>query len=168
MLPTSLSSAIVGAFATINIALMSQIAIVAGTVYGTAQFVAEELAQSLSEAGHDALFLENASVEALCEADYDSLVVCCSTTGSGEIPDNLQPFYSELKDSPDLSALQFAVVALGDSSYLDTFCGGGNAVHAALEDCGATPLAAPLELDACEVDTPEDLALPWVEELLNP
>ncbi|MEM6987419.1 MAG: flavodoxin domain-containing protein [Pseudomonadota bacterium] len=146
---------------------MSQIAILAGTVYGSAQFVAEELAQSLTDAGHEATFLEEAELDSVAAA-YSTLVVCSSTTGSGDIPDNLQPFYIELKNGHDLSHMQFAVVALGDSSYLDSYCGAGHALHAALEDCGADPLATPLEIDACEVDTPEDVALPWVEELLKP
>ncbi|MEM9601646.1 MAG: flavodoxin domain-containing protein [Pseudomonadota bacterium] len=146
---------------------MSQIAIFAGTVYGSAQFVAEEMAQSLTDGGHDATFIEQAELDAI-GTHHDTLVVCTSTTGSGDIPDNLQPFVTELKNGPDLSALRFAVVALGDSSYLDSFCGAGHTVHAALEDCGAEALSSPLEIDACEVDTPEDVALPWVEDLLKP
>lgn len=145
---------------------MSQIAIVAGTVYGSAQFVAEELAQSLTDAGHEATFFESAELDSVTDG-FDTLIVCTSTTGSGDIPDNLLPFHAELKNGPDLSSIQFAVVALGDSSYLDSYCGGGHSMHAALEDCSAEALAAPLEIDACEVDTPEDVALPWVEELLK-
>ncbi len=145
---------------------MSQINIIAGTVYGSAQFVAEELAQSLSDAGHNATFYENAELDTVIEG-CDTLIVCSSTTGSGDIPDNLSAFYSGLKDGADLANLRFAVVALGDSSYLDSYCGAGHTLHAALEDCGAEPIAAPLEIDACEVDTPEDVALPWVEDLLK-
>ncbi len=146
---------------------MSEIAIVAGTVYGTAQFVAEELAQSLVDAGHAATFFENAELDTVTDS-CDTLIVCSSTTGSGDIPDNLAGFHNALKDGASLSNLRFAVVALGDSSYLDSYCGAGHTLHAALEDCGAEPLAAPLEIDANEVDTPEDVALLWVEELLNP
>lgn len=146
---------------------MSEIAIVAGTVYGTAQFVAEELAQSLTDAGLTAMFHEQAELEAVTDGT-ETLIVCTSTTGSGDVPDNLAGFHTALKDGPTLSGLRFAVVALGDSSYLDSYCGAGHTLHAALEDCGAEPLAAPLEIDANEVDTPEDVALPWVEELLNP
>lgn len=146
--------------------VMSQIAIVAGTVYGSAQFVAEELAQSLVDAGFDATFFETPELDHITE-EHETLVVCSSTTGSGDIPDNLMPFYNELKNGAELSDMRFAVVALGDSSYLDSYCGAGHSLHRALEDCGARALAEPLEIDACEVDTPEDVALPWVEALLK-
>ena len=59
------------------------------------------------------------------------------------------------------------MIALGDSSYGDTFCGGGLAMDSALEDIGAVRIAEPLQLDAMETVTPEDDAVPWAVDLVE-
>ncbi len=144
---------------------MANISIVMGSVYGSAQFVAEEIELELNNAGHQAKLLTPPSLE---EADSaDVLIVVTSTTGSGDIPENLMPFYNQLKKEPkSLAELQFAVVSLGDSSYLDSYCGAGKKIQEALVDLGARALSAPLELDAMETTTPEEEAMPWILKLL--
>ena len=47
-------------------------------------------------------------------------IVCTSTHGAGELPDNIQPFAKQLEGA-DLSAVNAYVIGLGDTSY-DTFC----------------------------------------------
>ena len=57
--------------------------------------------------------------------------------------------------------------ALGDSSYGDTYCGGGLSLDQALSEAGAEQMAEPLQLDALETVTPEDDAVPWAVELIE-
>ncbi|KAA9134094.1 sulfite reductase flavoprotein subunit alpha [Marinihelvus fidelis] len=77
------------------------------------------------------------------------LLVIASTYGSGEPPDNGNRFERRYHEdrSLDLSHLEFAVLALGDSSYAQ-FCTFGKWVHDALEGHGARPLRPALSLDA--------------------
>lgn len=79
----------------------------------------------------------------------------------------LRLFYAELKNTPQsLAHFRYAIVNLGDSSFGDTYCGAGKLMDELLSDLGATPLAVPLEIDACETLMPEEEALPWAIELI--
>ena len=64
---------------------------------------------------------------------------------------------------PLLTGKQFAVIALGDSSY-DTFCGAGEQLHALLLEIQGTELAPMLRIDAGETLEPETIALPWLQQ----
>ncbi|NVK29684.1 MAG: flavodoxin domain-containing protein [Gammaproteobacteria bacterium] len=145
---------------------MSSVAVIAGSVYGSAQFVAEELADAINGAGHEATLLDNPSADDL--TNYDVIVASCSTTGVGDVPDNIESLYNDLvAKSVDLSGKKCLVVALGDSSYVDSFCMGGQKLNGALQECGAAALAAPMLIDTTETMAPEEDAMPWVLEKLG-
>jgi len=147
---------------------VANICIVVGTVYGGAKLVAEEVQSALENLDHSVTLLEEARGADLQNDDIDMLLVCTSTTGAGDLPDELVPLYAELTDAPpNIVGLKYAVIALGDSSYDDTYCGGGLSLDRALADIGATQLIEPLQLDAMETVTPEDDAVPWVVELVQ-
>lgn len=147
---------------------MANIAILVGSVYGGARLVAEEVQTALQNHGHQAELLEEPVAADLASEDIDILLVCTSTTGAGDLPEELVDLHAELVDAPPrFNSLKYAVIALGDSSYGDTFCGGGRQMDAALSDIGVEKLAEPLILDAIETVTPEDDAVPWVLELLE-
>jgi len=55
------------------------------------------------------------------------------------------------------------VIALGDMTYQDTFCGGGKKVDEALERCSARKVGDRLEIDASEQPLPDEEALTWIE-----
>ncbi len=145
---------------------MARIYLACGSVFGSAILTTDEIQQALTQAGHDVHRPENASVDDLTDETLDYLIVCTSSTGNGEVPDNLAPFHvALLTQFPRITHLRFAVVALGDSSY-DTFCGGGLAIDHALQELGATQLSEPLKIDAMETTEPELLGAPWVMSLL--
>ncbi|WP_447926147.1 MULTISPECIES: flavodoxin domain-containing protein [unclassified Vreelandella] len=146
---------------------MPQLNILVGTMYGGALDVAEQVKPLFEAAGYTVAIKEEPSVEDVANGESLALF-CVSTTGSGDYPGNFVPFVRALKDqSPALTSLRYGLIALGDSSYGDTFCGAGRALDATLEDLGATRLGERLEVDAMETFMADDAALPWVEEWID-
>lgn len=100
--------------------------------------------------------------------DEDALfLVCMSTYGSGDVPDNAQALYISLDTQPRyLGHVRYGVVALGDSSYGETFTQGGLKFDARLQDLGAQRVGEVCRLDASSGDLPEDGALAWLDTWL--
>lgn len=143
---------------------MPQLNILVGTMYGGALDVAEQVKPLLEKAGYDVNIVEQPTLDDLTDGEDISLFVL-STTGSGDFPGNLVPFVRSLSDaSPSLGELRYGLIALGDSSYGDTFCGAGRKLDTLLEDLGAQRLGERLEVDAMETFMADDAAIPWVEE----
>lgn len=143
---------------------MAAITIFYGSVYGSAQNVAQELEGHLSAKGVQANVVEEPTVDDFASADR--ILVISSTTGQGDIPPNLEWSMSDLAEQkPDLTNKQFAVAALGDSSYGDSFCGAGKQIYSLLESLGAKPIADLLEVDSIEVFEPEEMVIQWFDGL---
>jgi MioC protein len=58
------------------------------------------------------------------------------------------------------------VIALGDSSYGDTICGGGELVRELYAELGIREVQPMLRLDSSESVTPESDAEPWLSEFM--
>jgi len=81
----------------------------------------------------------------------------------GELPDSFVPLYSALRDRlPDWRGMPGGIIALGDASYGDTFCGGGELVRELFVELGVREVQDMLRLDASETVTPEADAEPWI------
>ena len=146
-----------------SIADMANILILIGTESGNAQMVADALQPVLQSAGHAVDVSDKAAVAADLAA-HDVLLVVCATHGSGDIPTNILPLATALeRDRPDLSAHRYGVIALGDMTYQDTFCGGGKKVDKAFELFGARKIGERLEVDASSQPLPDEEALGWIE-----
>lgn len=142
-----------------------KLVIISGSVYGTADLVADEAASLAQAAGLQAMRLKDASVDSLLAERADALLICCATTGMGEIPDSLMAFHVELRDRfPLLTELPFGVIALGDSAYGDTFCLAGEQFRDTLLELQGREVLPMLRLDASETVTPEADAEPWLTE----
>ena len=142
---------------------MATILILVGTESGNAQMVADALQPVLASAGHAVDVTDKAATAADLKA-HDVLLAVCATHGSGDIPTNILPLVETLeRDKPDLSGHRYGVIALGDMTYQDTFCGGGKKVDQALERCGARKVGDRLEIDASEQPLPDEEALAWIE-----
>lgn len=145
---------------------MTAIRVLVGSIYGAALFTANEIKSSLEAEGHQVTVLDNPSLEDITTND-DALLVCTSTTGQGEIPGNLLPFYAALKDQlPQQPGRPFGVIVLGDSSYGDTYCGAGALMEEVLYETSARKVGDTLRVDAMEVLEPEEEAVPWVKDWL--
>jgi MioC protein len=90
------------------------------------------------------------------------VLVCTSTHGDGELPDNIIPLTDELRaQTPDLSHLRYGVIALGDQTFSDTFCQAGKDMDALFAKLGAQKVGERLEIDACTQPLPDEDALEW-------
>lgn len=140
---------------------MASIRILVGSVYGGALLTARAIKKSLEPEGHQVVVLENPTLDDIT-GNQDPLLICTSTTGQGEIPPNLLPFYLSLKDQlPQQPGRPFGVIVLGDSSYGETFCGAGNLMEEAFFETSAHKLGDTLCIDALETPDPELEAVPW-------
>ena len=139
--------------------------ILVGSQMGAAEYVAEQVAETLVQAGYEI------SLHLKPELDHlnpnNVWLVITSTYGAGDLPDNIQPFADQLaQDRHDLTTLSYAVITLGDSSY-DTFCEAGRKLSHLLKEKGATSLLPALEIDAQQPALPEDTALAWLPQLIK-
>jgi MioC protein len=143
---------------------MAKVAVIVGTVYGAAQYVAEQAITTLSERDYQCQLFEDASLKDVLAFAADIWLVISSTTGEGDIPDNVLPFYLQVKEQfPLLTDKRYAVIALGDSSY-ENFCGAGEQFNELLAELQGTEVAPMLRIDAIETLDPEVVALPWLTE----
>jgi MioC protein len=140
-----------------------KILILTGTMTGTADMVAEEMA-SAAGPGITAEIVPMDDSDPSVLDGASACVICTATYGDGEVPDGAKPFYEKLAASAaDLSGLRYGVVALGDSSY-DTFCQAGKSFDATLAAHGATRLGELLCCDASSGELPEDQGRIWFEQ----
>ena len=110
------------------------------------------------------------AVRAMDEITIDEMLgqtrvlICCSTWGDGEQPDNAEDLW-EAANSASIKSLQglhFSVLALGDSSY-DLFCESGKEWDNWLESKGATRIHDRVD---CDVDY-EEPAQQWSDAVLK-
>ncbi|WP_434602846.1 flavodoxin [Pseudomonas sp. Z4-7] len=145
-----------------------KVAILSGSVYGTAEEVARHAAKLLDDAGFQTFHNPRATLADIQAFGPQALLAITSTTGMGELPDNLMPLYATIRDQLPASfrGLPGAVIGLGDASYGDTFCGGGEQMRELFAELGVHEVLAMLRLDASESVTPESDAEPWLGELI--
>ena len=144
---------------------MAKILIIVGTESGNAQMCADHLSDNLPALGHEVEVAADADAGSVDLAGRDVVLVCTSTHGDGELPDNIIPLAERLRgDMPDLSRLRYGVIALGDQTYKATFCKAGKDMDALFAACGARKLGERLEIDACTQPLPDEEALNWAQE----
>jgi MioC protein len=146
------------------------ITILVGTMTGTAEQVAQEVQQVLEGSGHRVTVKVMDDLDSTVFRDGTVFLICTSTYGNGDVPDNAQALYASLmSDRPDLAAITYGVIALGDRTYKDTFCRGGICFDEVLTELGAKRFGEVLKHDASSGTLPEEVAaqwaVPWAEQL---
>ncbi|ACK48789.1 FMN-binding protein MioC [Shewanella baltica] len=141
---------------------MAKIEVIVGTTLGSAEYVADEMMAQLTDQGHQ---VQVHLTPTLCEIDTHALwIIVSSTHGAGDLPDNIQPFFNEITEQkPDLSQVNFALCAIGDSSY-DTFCQGPEKLISAIQNCDAKAFVDKIQIDVQLDPVPEDPALAWLAQ----
>ncbi len=137
--------------------------ILVGTMTGTAELVAEELRDALAAKGVAAEIVLMNACDAGTFAAGGAFLICTSTYGQGDVPDNAQALFAALETAkPDLSKVSYGLIALGDRTYAQTFCFGGKRFDALLQSYGAHRIGEVLLHDASAGTVPEEVALEWI------
>jgi MioC protein len=149
------------------------IRILVGTMTGTAEMVAQEVQQALEGAGHQATIQVMDGLDASVFQGGGTFLICTSTYGAGDVPDNAQSLFNSLEsERPNLTGVTYGVIALGDRTYKDTYCHGGIRFDKLLTELGARRAGEILTHDASSGTLPEEVAaqwiVPWVEQHLTP
>jgi MioC protein len=130
---------------------------------GTAEMVAQEVQTALETVGHTATIRMMDDLDASALQPAGTFLICTSTYGQGDVPDNAQEFFSSLEsERPDLSAVNYGLIALGDLTYRDTFCEGGMRFDNLLTELGAKRIGEILKHDASSGTLPEEVAAQWI------
>ncbi|ROR08942.1 FMN-binding protein MioC [Erwinia sp. JUb26] len=140
---------------------MADITLISGSTLGSAEYVADHLAEKLNEAGYTTETLYGPELD---EVQPEGIwLVVSSTHGAGELPENIQPFFDAIKEQqPDLSNLRYGAVGIGNREY-DLFCGAIDQFETLLSSLGAKRIGDCLKIDVLEHEIPEDPAGVWVE-----
>lgn len=140
-----------------------ELTILVGTMTGTAQLVADEVADALEGQGVAVGVTPMDGLGAEAFARGGAFLVCTSTYGQGDVPDNAQQLFGELeRGKPDLRHVVYGVIALGDRTYAQTFCFGGKRFDALLQSLGARRIGEPMLHDASAGTIPEEVAVAWI------
>jgi MioC protein len=138
--------------------------ILVGTMTGIAQLVAQEIELRLDGEGVQVATLEMDELDSSVFDREGIFLVCTSTYGQGDVPDNAKALYEALcSQRPDLSHVSYGVIALGDRTYAETFCFGGKRFDKILGELGAQRIGDIMLHDASAGTLPEDEAAEWIE-----
>jgi len=142
---------------------MAKFEIIVGSVLGASEYVADALQEVLLNHAHNA---EIHLSPKLSDIDQNATwLICTSTHGAGDLPDNIQPFAEQLK-TKNLCKHSFLVVGLGDSSY-DTYCHGSIQMENIMLKAGAKLLCPALHIDVLNHPIPEEAAVEWLQAWLQ-
>ncbi len=148
--------------------MTKQIKILIGTMTGNAQLVGQELELRFDGEGIqvDTLDMDKLTIDIF---HPDSIfLICTSTYGQGDVPDNARDFMAALTESkPDLKKIRYGLIALGDRTYAETYCFGGKRFDDVLQECGAERIGDILMHDASSGTMPEEEAADWSEGWLD-
>ena len=137
--------------------------ILVGTMTGTAEMVAQEVQTVLEAAGHAVTIRMMDDLDAAVFQLGATFLVCTSTYGQGDVPDNAQEFFASLeRERPELSGVSYGLIALGDTTYKDTFCEGGIRFDNLLTELGSRRVGEMLKHDASSGTLPEEIAAQWI------
>jgi sulfite reductase (NADPH) flavoprotein alpha-component len=133
-----------------------------GSQTGNSESLGKKLAKTLSAKGHQPVIKDMAELSPGDLTSLGHLLIITSTYGDGEPPDNAASLHSELHtdDVPELSSLNYSVLALGDSNY-PAFCKCGHDFDKRLAALGAKRLAPLVE---CDVDYDQPFAT-WIQQI---
>ena len=150
---------------------MINIEILVGSTLGGTEYVAEAAQPLLEEAGFSSQVHFNPDLTKLDIKTKTIWLVCLSTHGAGDYPDNFKAIVEQINSTgTDLSNITFGLVGIGDSNY-DSFCFAAKHFDILLTNKGATRLGDIFNIDVVDSPIPEDRIVDWIplwiKDLLN-
>ena len=143
---------------------MTSFIILVGTMTGTAELVAEEIKEALEPKGHEVEIEMMDGLDATVFERARTYLVCTSTYGQGDVPDNAMKLFDDLASRrPDLTGVRYGVLSLGDRTYAQTFCHGGKRFDELLSALHAERIGEILLHDASAGTVPEEVGIAWAE-----
>ena len=143
---------------------MSSFQIIVGSMLGGTEYVAEACEETLQTLGHQTnLHLQPEFKQIL--TDKQTWLICTSTHGAGDFPDNIQKFIEDMRFSEqNISSVKVLILGIGDSNY-DTYCLAAKKIENILNSMGCNLISPLKTLDMREDIDPEALAQQWIIEL---
>lgn len=140
-----------------------EVTVLYGSQTGNCQRLAEQISQKLEAQQCQVTLAAMNDFKANTLKNVKTLLIIVSTHGEGDPPDNGVSFHEYLhsRRAPKLADTQYAVLALGDSSY-EFFCKTGQDFDQRLAELGATPLCPRVD---CDLDYDEPAAA-WMDSVL--
>jgi MioC protein len=136
-------------------------------VSGTAEIVADHVSTRLAAANiaNRIVRMERAALPMFVTRKH--FLICTSTCGRGDVPDNAKAFYNALVEQrPNLSDIYYGVIGLGDAKFSRTFNGGGQRFENIFTELGAHRIGERMKHDRSSATRPEDMALEWLQSWL--
>ena len=146
--------------------------ILVGTMTSTADYVAQAIQMDCADLVND---IEVTLMDGLDIGVFDAdeaedaiYLICTSTYGAGDVPDNARALYDSLDSQPRfLGHVRYGVIALGDRTHLQTFCFAGKKFDERLQDLGAQRIGEVWCHDACSGTLPETEGVQWCRQWLT-
>ena len=143
-----------------------------GTMTSTAEYVAQAIQMDCAELIDDieVQLMDALDISVFDQADAKETIylICSSTYGSGDVPDNARALYDSMDTNPQfLGHVRYGVIALGDRTYLQTFCNGGKRFDQRLQDLGAQRIGDVWCHDASSGTMPESEGTEWCKQWLT-
>ena len=146
--------------------------ILVGTMTSTADYVAQAIQMDCADLidDIDVQLMDALDISVFDPADAKEAIylICSSTYGSGDVPDNARALYDSMDANPQfLGHVRYGVIALGDRTYLQTFCNGGKRFDQRLQDLGAQRIGDVWCHDASSGTMPESEGVEWCRQWLT-
>jgi MioC protein len=140
-----------------------EVLLVVGSESGNAEMVADCVKEALEKLGHTVDTFRGGDLASARLPERERVLIVCSSTGIGDLPQNIEPFFHQLAgDRPSLANLRYGVIGLGDRNYKESYLGGPRKWDALLSELGAQRVGDRLELDATDNPAPDLDAVAWV------
>ena len=146
--------------------------ILVGTMTSTADYVAQAIQMDCDDLVDDIAIelMDSLDISIFSEENAKDAVylICSSTYGQGDVPDNARALYESMAATPQfLGHVRYGVLALGDRTYLQTFCFGGKKFDERLTDLGAQRIGEVWCHDASMGTMPEEEGTAWCRQWLT-
>ena len=145
--------------------------VLVGTMTSTADYVAQAIQMDCADLVSD---IEVTLMDGLDISVFDAekaedaiYLICSATYGSGDVPDNARALYDSMDSQPRfLGHVRYGVIALGDRTYLQTYCFGGKKFDERLQGLGAQRIGEVWCHDASSGTLPETEGTAWCRQWL--